>query len=70
MVSEIALKWTKLSKTGTLDVKFMGVDLSTIMFTLEKGQDSFEVRFTYPSTHFCMKLVPSCITGTTEQVLQ
>ncbi|KAL1819432.1 hypothetical protein DCAR_0415703 [Daucus carota subsp. sativus] len=44
MVSEIALKWTKLSKTGTLDVKFMGVDLSTIMFTLEKGQDSFELK--------------------------
>lgn len=45
MVSEIAMQWTELAKTGTVDVKFMGVDLSTIMFTLEKGQDSFEVRF-------------------------
>ncbi|KAL8111542.1 uncharacterized protein LOC141668954 [Apium graveolens] len=44
MVSEIAMQWTKLAKTGTVDVKFMGVDLSTIMFTLEKGQDSFELK--------------------------
>ncbi|KAK1352012.1 Mesoderm development candidate [Heracleum sosnowskyi] len=44
MVSDLAMQWTKLAKTGTVDVKFMGVDLSTIMFTLEKGQDSFELK--------------------------
>lgn len=54
------MQWTKLAKTGTVDVKFMGVDLSTIMFTLEKGQDSFEVRFAYPSTNIRVKLVLSC----------
>ncbi|XP_059651382.1 uncharacterized protein LOC132298988 [Cornus florida] len=44
MVSEIAKKWTKLSKTGGIEVKFMRVDLSTIMFTMEKGQDSSELK--------------------------
>ncbi|KAL2892191.1 Adenine phosphoribosyltransferase [Bienertia sinuspersici] len=43
-VSEIAMKWSKVSKTGGLEVKFMGVDLSTIMFTMEAGQDMEELR--------------------------
>ncbi|KAL6981978.1 hypothetical protein U1Q18_023596 [Sarracenia purpurea var. burkii] len=44
MVSEIAMKWTKLSRTGSIETKFMGVDRSTIMFTMEKGQDSLELK--------------------------
>lgn len=37
-------QWSKIARTGAIDVKFMGVDVSTIMFTLEKGQDTLEVR--------------------------
>ncbi|KAK3022425.1 hypothetical protein RJ639_045196 [Escallonia herrerae] len=44
MVSEIAMKWTKISRTGSIEVKFMGVDVSTIMFSMEKGQDSLELK--------------------------
>nr|XP_009761529.1 PREDICTED: uncharacterized protein LOC104213692 [Nicotiana sylvestris]XP_016475859.1 PREDICTED: uncharacterized protein LOC107797475 [Nicotiana tabacum] len=45
-VSEIAMKWTKLARTGAIEAKFMGVDVSTIMFTMEKGQDTIEVCLT------------------------
>lgn len=43
MVAETAMKWTKVLKTGGVEAKFMGVDLSTIMFTMERGQDVSEV---------------------------
>ncbi|XP_062090359.1 uncharacterized protein LOC133796729 [Humulus lupulus] len=43
-VSETAMKWTKVLKTGAIEAKFMGVDLSTIMFTMERGQDVSEVK--------------------------
>lgn len=43
-VTEIARKWTKVLKTGGTDLNFMGVDLSTIMFTLQGGQDADEVK--------------------------
>ncbi|KAK9749420.1 hypothetical protein RND81_02G124400 [Saponaria officinalis] len=43
-VSETAMKWTKVMKTGGLEVKFMGVDLSTIMFTMETSQSVDEVK--------------------------
>ncbi|GMH00505.1 hypothetical protein Nepgr_002344 [Nepenthes gracilis] len=43
-VSEIATKWTKVLKTGGIELKFMGIDLSTIMFTLERGQDMEELK--------------------------
>ncbi|KAK4364231.1 hypothetical protein RND71_015589 [Anisodus tanguticus] len=43
-VSEIAMRWTKLARTGAIEAKFMGVDVSTIMFTMEKGQDSIELK--------------------------
>ncbi|KAL3517178.1 hypothetical protein ACH5RR_024080 [Cinchona calisaya] len=44
MVSEIAMKWSKVAKTGGIEANFMGVDVSTIMFTMEKGQDTFELK--------------------------
>ncbi|KAK3028772.1 hypothetical protein RJ639_037993 [Escallonia herrerae] len=44
LVSEIAMKWTKISRTGSIGVKFMGVDVSTIMFSMEKDQDSIELQ--------------------------
>ncbi|CAB4300457.1 unnamed protein product [Prunus armeniaca] len=42
MVAEIAMKWTKVLRTGALGVRFMGVDLNTIMFNMEQGQDMTE----------------------------
>ncbi|XVE49909.1 hypothetical protein DITRI_Ditri01bG0119600 [Diplodiscus trichospermus] len=43
METEIAMRWTKLLRTGVLGVKFMGIDLSTIMFNLEDGQKLLEI---------------------------
>lgn len=43
-VTEIAMRWTKLARTGAIEAKFMSVDVSTIMFTMEKGQDSIELK--------------------------
>ncbi|XP_050203551.1 uncharacterized protein LOC126653656 [Mercurialis annua] len=44
MVTGIALKWTKVLRTGALEVKFNGVDTSTIMFTMEKGRQAMELK--------------------------
>ncbi|XWS46112.1 hypothetical protein CRYUN_Cryun14cG0035500 [Craigia yunnanensis] len=44
MVAEIAMKWTKILRTGALGVKFMGIDLSTIMFNVEDGQKILELK--------------------------
>ncbi|CAH1416375.1 unnamed protein product [Lactuca virosa] len=44
MITEIAMKWSKIARTGAIEVKFMGVDVSTIMFTLEKGHDTLELK--------------------------
>ncbi|KAK6239817.1 hypothetical protein QUC31_005286 [Theobroma cacao] len=43
-VAEIAMKWTKLLRTGALGVKFMGIDMSTIMFNMEDGQKILELK--------------------------
>ncbi|KAK9910378.1 hypothetical protein M0R45_034343 [Rubus argutus] len=43
MVTEIAMKWTKVLRTGATGARFMGVDLSTIMVTMERGQDTTQV---------------------------
>lgn len=47
MITEIAMKQSKIARTGAIEVKFMGADVSTIMFTLEKVQDTLEVRSKY-----------------------
>ncbi|KAI3444523.1 hypothetical protein Pfo_001188 [Paulownia fortunei] len=44
LVSEIAMKWTKVARTGAIEAKFTGVDVSTIMFTMQKGQDTLELK--------------------------
>ncbi|KAH6779896.1 LDL receptor wingless signaling/trafficking chaperone [Perilla frutescens var. hirtella] len=44
MVSEIAMKWTKVARTGATEARFNGVDISTVMFTMPKGQDVFELK--------------------------
>uniref|UniRef100_A0A2P2NTC6 Uncharacterized protein n=1 Tax=Rhizophora mucronata TaxID=61149 RepID=A0A2P2NTC6_RHIMU len=38
------MKWTKVLRTGGIEVKFMAVDLSTIMFTMEQGRDMMELK--------------------------
>ncbi|PIA49298.1 hypothetical protein AQUCO_01300269v1 [Aquilegia coerulea] len=43
MVGEIAMKWTKVLKTGSIEAKFVAVDLSTLMFTMERGKDITEL---------------------------
>eukprot|EP00262_Sarcandra_glabra_P010012 TRINITY_DN2486_c0_g1_i1.p1 TRINITY_DN2486_c0_g1~~TRINITY_DN2486_c0_g1_i1.p1 ORF type:complete len:212 (-),score=59.43 TRINITY_DN2486_c0_g1_i1:231-866(-) len=44
VVPEIAMKWTKVLKTGAVEAKFMAVDVNTIMFTMERGQDTEELK--------------------------
>ncbi|CAL9007317.1 unnamed protein product [Prunus brigantina] len=48
------MKWTKVLRTGALGVRFMGVDLNTIMFNMEQGQDMIEI------TCFCVHLFLYC----------
>lgn len=33
------MKWTNIIRTGSIEANFMAVDISTLMFTMEKGQD-------------------------------
>ncbi|KAL9673148.1 hypothetical protein QQ045_029401 [Rhodiola kirilowii] len=44
MITELAMKWTKVARTGAIEAQFMGVDSSTIMFTMQRGKDSTELR--------------------------
>lgn len=34
---EIATEWSKVLKTGSIEVKFMAIDFITIMFTLQRS---------------------------------
>ncbi|MQL77472.1 hypothetical protein Taro_009890 [Colocasia esculenta] len=43
-VPEMAMRWTKVLRTGAVEAKFTAVDVNTIMFTLERGQDTRELR--------------------------
>ncbi|XP_010918744.2 uncharacterized protein [Elaeis guineensis] len=43
-VPQIAMRWSKVLRTGSIEAKFMAVDLSTIMFTMERGQDLEELK--------------------------
>ncbi|XP_020581056.1 uncharacterized protein LOC110025112 isoform X2 [Phalaenopsis equestris] len=38
-VPVIAMRWSNLIKTGSVEARFMAVDRHTIMFTMERGQD-------------------------------
>ncbi|KAK4339292.1 hypothetical protein RND71_040754 [Anisodus tanguticus] len=44
MVNDIAKRWANLARTGAIETKFIGVDWSTVMFTMEKGQDTTELK--------------------------
>ena len=41
---DIAMKWTKVLRTGGLGVRFMAVDRSTVMFNMQNGKEVTEVR--------------------------
>lgn len=43
-ITRIAKKWTDLLKTGSINAKIMAVDLYTLMFIIEDGQDTGEVK--------------------------
>ncbi|XP_076893267.1 uncharacterized protein LOC143545234 [Bidens hawaiensis] len=44
MVSDLALKWTNLARTGAIEVTFMGFDITTVMFQLQNAQNTYEVK--------------------------
>ncbi|XXG84995.1 hypothetical protein AAC387_Pa11g0177 [Persea americana] len=44
VVPQIAMQWTNILRTGAVAAKFMAVDVNTIMFTMEKGQDTEELK--------------------------
>ncbi|XP_057435669.1 uncharacterized protein LOC130728271 [Lotus japonicus] len=44
MVAELAMKWTHVLRTGALGIKFMGVDLNTVMFNMESMKDLEELK--------------------------
>nr|XP_043620299.1 uncharacterized protein LOC122592159 [Erigeron canadensis] len=50
MVSDIAVKWTQLARTGAIEVTFMGFDITTVMFSLQNAQNILEVGF-IPTEH-------------------
>lgn len=43
-VIQIAKKWTNVLRTGSIEAKFSAVDVNTVMFTMEKGQDTVELK--------------------------
>ena len=43
MVVEIAMRWTKVLRTGGLGLRFMAVDRSTVMFNMHNGNEVTEV---------------------------
>ncbi|CAN7081691.1 unnamed protein product [Brassica oleracea var. botrytis] len=44
MVVEIAMRWTKVLRTGGLGLRFMAVDRSTVMFNMHNGNEVTELR--------------------------
>uniref|UniRef100_A0A1J3IGW9 LDLR chaperone MESD n=1 Tax=Noccaea caerulescens TaxID=107243 RepID=A0A1J3IGW9_NOCCA len=44
MVVDIAMKWTKVLRTGGIGVRFMAVDRSTVMFNMQNGKEVTELR--------------------------
>lgn len=48
MVAELAMKWTRVLRTGAIGIRFTGVDLNTIMFNMDSIKDLEEVwHFTF-----------------------
>ncbi|KAG0454388.1 hypothetical protein HPP92_025692 [Vanilla planifolia] len=43
-VPMIAMRWSKVIKTGSVEARFMAIDRSTMMFTMERGQDLEEFK--------------------------
>lgn len=55
---DIAMKWTKVLRTGGIEVRFMAVDRSTVMFNMQNGKLVTEVKATENTQ--CLKL---CLSG-------
>ncbi|OMO78758.1 Mesoderm development candidate 2 [Corchorus capsularis] len=43
-VAEIAMKWTRVLRTGAIGVRFSGIDISTVMFNLDDGRKMLELK--------------------------
>jgi len=43
-VIQVAKMWTNVLRTGSIEAKFSAVDVNTVMFTMEKGQDTVELK--------------------------
>lgn len=41
---QVAKMWTNVLRTGSIEAKFSAVDVNTVMFTMEKGQDTVELK--------------------------
>lgn len=46
-VGETAMKWTNVMRTGGVEVRFTGIDLSTVMFNMQQGRHSIEVSLSF-----------------------
>ncbi|CAL5192696.1 unnamed protein product [Lathyrus oleraceus] len=44
MVAELAMKWTRVLRTGAIGIRFTGVDLNTIMFNMDSIKDLEELK--------------------------
>ncbi|KAG5626701.1 hypothetical protein H5410_011919 [Solanum commersonii] len=44
MVTHVAKRWVNLARSEGMETKFIGVDWTTIMFTMEKGRDTTELK--------------------------
>ncbi|CAF1731586.1 unnamed protein product [Brassica oleracea var. botrytis] len=44
MVVEIAMRWTKVLRTGGLGLRIIAVDRSTVMFNMHNGKEVTELR--------------------------
>ncbi|CAH2058226.1 unnamed protein product [Thlaspi arvense] len=51
MVVEIAMKWTKVLRTGRVGVRFMAVDRSTVMFNMQSGKEVNELKRRQSRSH-------------------
>ncbi|XP_044492776.1 uncharacterized protein LOC123216433 [Mangifera indica] len=43
-VTETTKRWTQILKTGGIEANFAGVDVNTVMFTLQRGLDNLELK--------------------------
>ena len=42
---KIEKKWTKVLRTGSIEAKFIVVDVNIVLFTMENGKDTVELKY-------------------------